>query len=31
MMFCDVVGSTPLSEQLDPEELRDLMRSYQQA
>ena len=31
VMFCDVVGSTPLSEQLDPEELRDLMRSYQQA
>ena len=30
VMFCDVVGSTPLSEQLDPEELRELMRSYQE-
>ena len=26
VMFCDVVGSTPLSEQLDPEELRELMQ-----
>ena len=29
-MFCDVVGSTALSERLDPEELRDLMKSYQE-
>jgi class 3 adenylate cyclase len=29
-MFCDVVGSTPLSEQLDPEKLRELMRAYQE-
>jgi class 3 adenylate cyclase/predicted ATPase len=29
-MFCDLVGSTPLSEQLDPEELRELVRAYQQ-
>ncbi len=30
VMFCDVVNSTGLSEQLDPEELRDIMRSYQE-
>src|SRR5262249_48072936 len=30
VMFCDVVGSTALSERLDPEELRELMRSYQE-
>ncbi|MEE9237927.1 MAG: adenylate/guanylate cyclase domain-containing protein, partial [Thermodesulfobacteriota bacterium] len=29
VMFCDLVGSTALSEQLDPEELRDLIREYQ--
>ena len=29
VMFCDLVGSTALSEQLDPEELHDLIRSYQ--
>jgi class 3 adenylate cyclase/tetratricopeptide (TPR) repeat protein len=29
VMFCDLVGSTPLSEQFDPEELRDLIRAYQ--
>ncbi|MGR8949491.1 MAG: ATP-binding protein [Gammaproteobacteria bacterium] len=29
VMFCDVVGSTALSSRLDPEELRDLLRSYQ--
>jgi class 3 adenylate cyclase len=29
-MFCDLVGSTTLSEQLDPEELRDVVRAYQQ-
>ena len=27
-MFCDLVGSTTLAEHMDPEELRDLMRSY---
>ncbi len=31
VMFCDLVGSTALSEQLDPEDLRDLMQAYQQA
>lgn len=29
VMFCDLVGSTTLSEQLDPEDLRVLMQSYQ--
>jgi class 3 adenylate cyclase/predicted ATPase len=29
VMFCDLVGSTALSEQLDPEELRDVMEEYQ--
>ncbi|HXG20801.1 MAG TPA: adenylate/guanylate cyclase domain-containing protein, partial [Methylomirabilota bacterium] len=29
VMFCDLVGSTALSEQLDPEELRDVVRNYQ--
>lgn len=29
VMFCDVVDSTALSEKLDPEELRDLIRQYQ--
>jgi class 3 adenylate cyclase/predicted ATPase len=28
-MFCDLVGSTALSEQLDPEELRAVVRNYQ--
>jgi class 3 adenylate cyclase len=28
VMFCDVVGSTALSERLDPEELRDLLHAY---
>jgi len=28
-MFCDLLGSTALSQQLDPEELRDVIRSYQ--
>jgi hypothetical protein len=27
-MFCDLVGSTVLSEKLDPEELRDLLHAY---
>ena len=31
VMFCDLVGSTPLSGQLDPEELRELTRGYQEA
>jgi hypothetical protein len=30
VMFCDLVDSTALSEQLDPEELRDLVHSYQE-
>ncbi len=30
VLFCDVVGSTPLAEQLDPEELRDVIRTYQE-
>ena len=28
MMFCDLVGSTALSEKLDPEELRNLLHAY---
>jgi len=31
VMFCDLVGSTALSEKLDPEDLRALMQAYQQA
>src|SRR5712692_9956576 len=31
VMFCDLVGSTALSEQLDPEELREVVRAYQQS
>src|SRR5262249_12549267 len=31
VMFCDLVGSTALSEQLDPEELREVVRDYQKA
>ena len=27
-MFCDLQGSTALSQQLDPEELGDVIRSY---
>jgi class 3 adenylate cyclase/tetratricopeptide (TPR) repeat protein len=30
VMFCDLVGSTALSARLDPEDLRDLMRAYQE-
>jgi class 3 adenylate cyclase len=30
VMFCDLVGSTSLSEQLDHEDLRDVVRSYQE-
>jgi hypothetical protein len=29
VMFCDLVGSTTLSSQLDPEDLREIIRSYQ--
>jgi len=29
-MFCDLQGSTALSQQLDPEELRDVIRGYQE-
>ncbi len=29
VMFCDLVGSTDLSERLDPEELREVVRAYQ--
>ncbi len=28
VMFCDLVGSTKLSSRLDPEDLRDIVRSY---
>lgn len=31
VLFCDLVGSTELSQQLDPEDLRDVMRRYQDA
>jgi class 3 adenylate cyclase/tetratricopeptide (TPR) repeat protein len=31
VMFCDVVGSTAISERLDPEEWRAVVRSYQAA
>ncbi len=30
VMFCDLVGSTPLSERLDPEDLRDVVHGYHQ-
>jgi Double zinc ribbon/Adenylate and Guanylate cyclase catalytic domain len=30
VMFCDLVGSTPLSQQLDPEELRAVILAYQE-
>src|SRR5215471_7101236 len=30
VMFCDLVDSTKLSSQLDPEEYRDVVRAYQQ-
>jgi class 3 adenylate cyclase/tetratricopeptide (TPR) repeat protein len=30
ILFCDLVGSTQLSQTLDPEQLRELMRAYQQ-
>src|SRR5262245_43392793 len=31
VMFCDLVDSTKLSSQLDPEEYRDVVRAYQTA
>jgi class 3 adenylate cyclase/tetratricopeptide (TPR) repeat protein len=30
VMFCDLVGSTQLSARLDPEDLRDVIRAYQE-
>ncbi|MFN5516316.1 MAG: AAA family ATPase [Cyanobacteriota bacterium] len=31
VLFCDLVDSTRLSQQLDPEDLREVIRSYQEA
>ena len=31
VMFCDLVGSTVLSRRLDPEEMREVIRAYQDA
>lgn len=31
VLFCDLVGSTPLSHRMDPEDLRDLVGSFQRA
>ena len=31
VMFCDMVGSTPLAEMLDPEDFRDVLTGYRQA
>jgi class 3 adenylate cyclase/predicted ATPase len=31
VMFCDLVGSTALSTRLDPEDLREVLRGYQEA
>jgi len=31
VMFCDLVGSTPLSTRFDPEDLREELRAYQNA
>ena len=30
VMFCDLVGSTPLSERLDPEDFRTVVQAYQE-
>src|SRR5262249_52366104 len=30
VIFCDLVGSTPLAEKLDPEDLRQVILAYQQ-
>ena len=31
LLFCDLVGSTALSARLDPEDMREILRAYQQA
>ena len=31
VMFCDIVGSTPLAEALDPEDFREILTDYQEA
>ena len=31
VLFCDLVGSTELSQRLDPEDMREVMRAYQDA
>src|SRR5271166_1424540 len=31
VMFCDLVGSTALSKRLDPEDMREVIRAYQDA
>ena len=31
ILFCDLVGSTELSTKLDPEDMRDVLRAYQDA
>ena len=31
VMFCDIVGSTPLAETLDPEDFREILAGYQEA
>ena len=31
VLFCDLVGSTPLSQQLDAEDWRDVLTQYQKA
>lgn len=31
VLFCDIIGSSALSERIDPEELRDIMRDYRNA
>ena len=31
VLFCDIVGSTALSQRIDPEQLRDITKRYQQA
>ena len=31
VLFCDLVGSTALSQRFDPEEMREVLRSYQNA
>ena len=30
VMFCDLVGSTALSSQFDPEDMREVLRAYQE-